>query len=240
MRVGRERRLSRAARPWVSAPARITRATDTESPASWDHPRTRPERQSGSGERAVERDRRVVRGHRRVPRRPAEPLLAAQEGLERRQRRRAHRGGAEDLDPPRAPQLAQQPHGERVGQAVHPVGGVAQLEIGERPAVRDVERGGRETRRVSPGPEQAAEYHDLGARAPAQLGGGGPIPPSTPATDDGGRRHAPERARAVEVPGEHVHQPLAPERESGVGHIEGGDGHQVGVERHGAARMPRS
>ena len=43
------RRLSRAARPWVNVPARITRATDTESSASWAQPSTRPERQSGSG-----------------------------------------------------------------------------------------------------------------------------------------------------------------------------------------------
>ena len=43
------RRLSRGARPCVNAPARVARATDTESPAWWDQPSTRPERQSGSG-----------------------------------------------------------------------------------------------------------------------------------------------------------------------------------------------
>ena len=128
-------RLSRGARPCASAPARIARATETESPATWAQPSTWPERQSGSGNvlssaiassyAAIAESHDARRNHC-SPRRNA---LSAGSVVEPSEAVR------NDLDPPGAPELAQQPHGERVGQAVHPVGGVAQLEIGERAAV---------------------------------------------------------------------------------------------------------
>jgi hypothetical protein len=141
----------------------------------------------------------AVGGEGRVPGGAPVPLLAPQERLERGQGGRPHGGGPEHLDPSGASKLAQQPNRERVGQPVHPVGRVAQLDLGQKASAGDVERGDREPGGVGPGADQRAEHHQPRPRTPAQLAGGGRVGPAAPAADHRRGRHRADRPRAIEV-----------------------------------------
>src|SRR5207244_2484733 len=117
---------------------------------------------------------------RGVPHGAPVELLAAQEGLDGRERGRAERRKADRPDRAGAAELAQHANRKRVTQAVHPGGGAVELEFGECRAGADVEDGRGEPDRVRPRGHDTAEDNDLSTSLPTEFLCGRGISSATP------------------------------------------------------------
>ena len=187
---------------------------------------------------AVERDRTGVRGLSRIPLGAAEVLLASQEGSNRRKGGRTDRRAPHRADRSDVADLAEQRQCERVRDAVHSLGGIAQLDRLGTTARHDVHEPRRHARRVAPGREDVAEHDEARSRAFPECDGRLDVRVAIPVAHHDGRRNGAQRTRAIEIRRQEIDEPFAPERVLALHDVERRDGDAIVVD--GGSRVHRA
>ena len=154
--------------------------------------------QRGS-KRTVQRDRQSVVGHGRIPSGVAIELLSPQERLESGPRVGTDRRERVRSDRASAVEFAQHASRNGIRHEVHPLPARLQLYFTSNFIPSDINERRCQADGVRPGSKNGAEHCQARPSCSAQRHSRIGIALATPPPYDNGRRHCPERARAVQV-----------------------------------------
>ena len=117
---------------------------------------------------------------------------------------------------------------------------IPQLDLGQGPARPDIEDRRRHAHRIGTRAHYSAVRDQACTGSPAHLYRRRLVGAAAPLPDHDRGSHGPQCPCTIKAPGEQIHDALAPELQPRIQHVEGGDGHDVGVDRSRGRRAGRS